>query len=66
MAEVLHKRLVQKRLHTCRWFNSSQGQAKKKLQWEQSLEHDSRKDLFVQSLSPENREAYYKAHTNDK
>lgn len=48
------------------WFGSSQGQAKKKLQWEQSLEHDSRKDLFVQSLTPEDREAYYKAHIYDR
>ena len=46
----------------CSWFNNKGKAARRKLEWEDSLEHDSRKDQFVQSLSAEDRQAYYASH----
>ncbi|KAL3133816.1 hypothetical protein ABBQ32_008290 [Trebouxia sp. C0010 RCD-2024] len=44
------------------WFTNKSKAARRKLEWEESLEHDSRKDQFVRSLSSEDRIAYYTAH----
>ena len=46
----------------CSWFSNKGKAARRKLEWEESLEHDNQKDQFVRSLSPEDREAYYASH----
>lgn len=45
------------------WFGSKGKAARRKLQWEESLEHDSRKDHFLRSLNAEDRLAYYNSHS---
>ncbi|DBA75158.1 hypothetical protein WJX77_008283 [Trebouxia sp. C0004] len=45
------------------WFGNRKTAAQRKLQWEESLDHDSRKDQFLRSLSEEDRLAYYQSHT---
>ena len=57
----------QTRLHivSCRWFNNKKQHARRKLQWEQSLEHDSRKDFYIESLNPEEQQRYHEAHNTD-
>ncbi|KAA6424151.1 MAG: hypothetical protein FRX49_06110 [Trebouxia sp. A1-2] len=42
------------------WFGSKKTAAQRKLQWEESLDHDSRKDQFLRSLSEEDRVGKYK------
>lgn len=45
------------------WFGNKKSAALKKLEWEESLEHDSRKDQFLRSLSEQDRLAYFQSHT---
>lgn len=46
----------------CSWFNNKGKAARRKLEWEESLEHDSRKDQFFRCLSPEDQQAYVASH----